>query len=171
MTPSLLRRLDRSARGAIPLVVTLLLVLLAALPIPLPAFAPVTPALTVICVYYWSIHRPDLLPLVATFLVGLVQDALQGTPLGMSSVVLLGVQGVVVSQRRFFLGKTFLVEWWTFMLVAPGAAILTWVLASLYFTTPLSPRPLGVQLLLTIALYPIANWAFARLRQSLLHGA
>ncbi len=163
-----LLRFERGVRGLAPLVLTLVLVLVSVVPLRLPGFAPVTPVVTLIAVYHWSIYRPDLLPLVATFLVGLAQDALGGTPLGLSSLVLLAVQAVVVSQRRVFHGKTFLVEWWGFMLVAPGAMLLTWLLASLYYGTLVAPRPLGFQLLLTIAVYPALVWIFGRVQQHLL---
>ncbi len=88
--------------------------------------------------------------------------------MGLNVSVLLVVQGVVVSQRRFFHGKTFLVEWWGFMLVAPGAALAAWVLVSLYFGVLVGPQPLGIQLLLSIALYPCLAWLFARAQHHLL---
>lgn len=171
MNVILLRRLERGIRGLTPFVTTLALVLLGTLPLPLPGFATVMPWLTLMAVYYWSIYRPDLLPLVATFLLGLVQDSLGGTPLGLNVSVLLVVQGVVVSQRRFFHGKTFLVEWWGFMLVAPGAALAAWVLVSLYFGVLVGPQPLAIQVLLSIALYPCLAWLFARAQHHLLRSA
>ncbi len=164
-------RLERGLRGLTPLVSTLALTLLSVLPMPLPGFSLITPALTVIAVYYWSMYRPELLPLVAVFLVGLVQDALTGTPLGVSSLVLLLVQGVVVSQRRFFHGKTFLVEWWGFMLVAPCVALANWALLSLYYGVLITPRTVGFQLLLTIAIYPCLAWLLARVQHSVLRSA
>ncbi len=164
-------RFERAVRGLTPLVLTLALALLSVVPLRIPGFAPITPALTVMAVYYWGIYRPDLLPLVAVFLIGIVQDTLAGTPLGLSSLVLLVVQAVVVSQRRFFHGKTFLVEWWGFMLVAPGALFASWTLAALYFGAVLAPKPLGFQLLLTITLYPCLSWLFARVQQHLLQHA
>ncbi len=160
-------RFEMAMRGLTPVLMTLLLALLAVVPLHIPEFAPITPALTVIAVYYWGIYRPDLTPMAAIFAVGIVQDTLAGTPLGLTSLVLIVVRAVVVSQRRFFHGKTFLVEWWGFMLVAPGAALLSWVLASLYFGVLVAPRPLGFQLLLTIALYPCLTWLFARAQQHL----
>lgn len=164
-------RVEMAFRGLTPVLLTLLLAVLAVVPLRIPQFAPVTPALTVIAVYYWSIYRPDLLPLVATFAVGVLQDALAGTPLGLTSLVLIVVQALVISQRRFFHGKTFLVEWWGFMLVAPGAILVSWVLASLYFGVLVTPRPLGFQLLLTVALYPCLAWLFAGAQQRLLRPA
>ena len=164
-------RFEVALRGLSPLFWTLTLALLTVVPLRIPDFAPVTPALTVIAVYYWGIYRPDLTPIVGTFAIGMFQDMVAGTPLGMTSLVLISVHAVVVSQRRFFHGKTFLVEWWGFMLVAPGAALLSWVLASLYFGVLVAPRPLGFQLLLTITLYPALAWLFARAQQHVLRPA
>ena len=91
-----------------------MLVFAAALPWRLPAFAEVTPAFAVMAVFYWTIYRPERLPYVATFGIGVLQDLLAGTPLGMTALLLLVVQGVVASQRTFFRGKPFLVIWWGF---------------------------------------------------------
>lgn len=171
MKPDGWQRIDRGLRGLTPLLLTLALTFVTVLPLRVPGLTPVTPVVTLIAVYYWSIYRPDLLPLAATFLIGIMQDTLSGAPLGLSSLVLLLVQGVVVSQRRFFHGKTFLVEWWGFMLVAPVALLMTWFLASLYHGLFVAPRPLGFQLLLTIALYPALTWLFARAQHYLLRPA
>ncbi len=171
MTLGLRYRIERALLGLAPLVLTLALVFLGVLPWPVPNFAPVTPCLTLMAVYYWTIYRPELLPPSATFLVGLVQDGLSGTPLGLNVLLLLLAHGVVVSQRRFFYGKTFLVEWWGFMLVAPGVMLVGWLLASLYNGALMAPGPIGVQLLLTIAFYPCLAWLFARAQHHLLRSA
>ena len=171
MRSSLWYRFELAVRGLTPFVVTLSLAVLTIIPLRIPDFAPVTPALTVIAVYYWSIYRPDLLPMAAVFGVGLFQDALAGTPLGLTSLVLILVQYVVIAQRRFFHSKTFLVEWWGFMLVAPVAAFASWLLASLYFAALVAPRPLGFQLLLSVALYPCLVWLLTRIQHLLLRSA
>ncbi len=171
MTAEALHRIEKGLRGLAPFALTLALVFAVMLPLPIPGFAQIMPAVSLIAVYHWSIYRPDLLPLSATFAVGLIQDALTGAPLGLTSFVLLLLRTVVVSQRRFFHGKTFMVEWWGFMLVAPGAMFVSWALASLYFGALVNPRAAGVQLLLTIAFYPGLTWLFGRVQHSLLKRA
>lgn len=171
MKPTFMQRLDLAVRGLTPLVLTLMLILVIALPLRLPGLSPVTPVVTLMAVYYWSIYRPDLMPPAAAFFVGLVQDTLAGMPLGMTSLVLLAVHAVVVSQRRFFHGKTFLVEWWSFMVVSPAAIFASWAIASVYYGSFVSVRSLGFQLLLTIAFYPCMAWVFARAQHHLLRPA
>ena len=168
MKTGLWYRFEMAVRGLTPFILTLSLAMLTVVPLRIPDFAPVTPMLTVIAVYYWSIYRPDLLPMAAVFAVCVFQDALAGMPLGLSALVLITVQYTVIAQRRFFHSKTFLVEWWGFMLVAPGAAFAGWLLASLYFGALVSPRPLGFQLLLSVALYPCLAWLFTRAQNYLL---
>lgn len=154
-------RVEQSVRNCTPVFLTLALVFIGLAPFPAPGYVQVTPMLTLVSVYYWSIYRPDLLPLAATFCIGLMQDVLTGTPLGMSALVLLLVQGAVVAQRRFFLGKTFVVVWCCFMLVAPAAAVVSWLLASLYHWTIMEPRLLLFQHVVTILIYPCLTWFFA----------
>ena len=167
MRGDLIHRADLGARKAAPFVFSILLVFLTVVPVPIPGFAAVTPAMALIAVYYWTIYRPDLLPAVGVFAIGFLLDALSGTPLGVGSLVLLGVQFAVGVKRRFFYGATFLVEWWGFMLVAPGALGAAWMLSSLYYGAWIPLRPVGFELLLTIALYPLLTGLFGRLNRHL----
>ncbi len=171
MTSGWALRLERAARGLTPFGLTLLLALFAVLPWPLPGFAAVTPAFTLIAVYFWSIYRPDRLPYAATFAIGFVQDVLSGNPIGITSMVLLIAQGIVVSQRRFFPGKTFIVVWWGFMLIVPGAMLISWSLGSLYSGTLLPPGAFVVQMFLTVLLYPPLTYLFSRAHRHLMSGA
>lgn len=163
--------LQCTMRALVPPFVTLVIVLLSQLPYGAPYLPEVTPALSLIAVYYWSIYRPELLPAYAVFLIGLVQDILSGTPLGITALVLLVVHAIVSAQRRVFLGKTFLVEWWGFLLVAGGALAATWLIASLFFVALLPPGPVVVQLLLTVALYPPFMWVLSRIQRVLVRTA
>ena len=86
-------------RGLTPTALTLIMVFVSAVPWQLPGLAPVTPAFTVMAVFYWSIYRPDRLPYAATFAIGIFQDLVTGAPLGMTALVLLLVHGVVAAQR------------------------------------------------------------------------
>lgn len=161
--PWLLRTV-RFLRGLVPLLITVLLVVASALPWRLPAFAEVTPAFVVMAVFYWTIYRPDRLPYAATFSVGLLQDLLTGTPLGMTALILLMVQGVVASQRTFFLGKPFLVVWWGFSLLMPAVGLVSWIIGSAYFDAIVPPLPILVQVVLTVILFPVFAALFSHVR-------
>ncbi len=171
MKPSLFQRMDTWVRRLLPLGSTVLLVLLSLTPTRIPGFSGVGPALAMMGVFYWSIYRPDLLSLLAAFGIGLLHDTVSGTPLGVTAAILVTVQGVTRSQRRFFLGNTFIVVWWGFGLVAMAAIAATWLLVSLAKGQLVDGRAVIFEYLITVSLYPVVSWLLARaqvafLRQS-----
>jgi rod shape-determining protein MreD len=156
---------DTFARNSIPMLFAIVFVLLGALPYQIPLLGPIFPALALIVVYFWSIFRPELVPAAAVFLIGFFQDVLTGAPLGLSSLVLLVVHGVIVNQRRVFIGKSFWVAWMGFAVVATGAALGGWAIASIFNGIFMSAGALMIQLLLTVAIYPGFSWAFAMVQK------
>ncbi|MED5519332.1 MAG: rod shape-determining protein MreD, partial [Pseudomonadota bacterium] len=62
MRQPLAQRLDGWARGLMPALSVLFLVLMSAVPSGLPNFAGTSPCYSIIGVFYWSVFRPDLLP-------------------------------------------------------------------------------------------------------------
>lgn len=160
-------RVDRWLRGITPALLTLMLVLASGLPLGVPGLPQVMPWFALMAVYYWTLHRPDLLPGGAVFLIGILQDAVSGTALGFHAVLLLAVHWVVLTQRWVFYRKSFNVVWWGFSLVAGGAAIVSWLLGSVVAWRPLDVRPFLLQLALTVALYPPVAWASRRAHRTL----
>jgi len=162
------QRLDTIARRILPVAITLMLAMAAAVPLHVPGYAAVAPAVTLISVYYWTIFRPDLMPAAAVFGIGLFQDVLSGTPLGVNALVMLLVFAVVLGQRRFFLGKSFLVMWWGFALVVMGAFAATWMVLSSLEGAVLDPLPAVFQGTVTAAVFPAVTRIFIRSQQALL---
>ena len=160
-------RLDFVARIMIPILVSLWLVVVSVLPLHMPEVSFVVPFLALMAVYYWGLHRADLLPAPAIFVIGFLQDILSGGPLGIHTLTFLAVYGICVSQRRFFYGKSFFVVWWGFMVVAGGALTLEWALISVFLEQLVSLRSIFFKYLLTIALYPAVAWLFARMQRTL----
>jgi rod shape-determining protein MreD len=168
VTGPLLQRLDRFARNLIPFALSLLLVIVGTLPFQLPGYGLVAANLALMSVFYWSVYRPDLLPPWAAFLIGLLQDILVGTPPGLNALVLLLARAMVVSQGRVFRGKSFLVMWWGFAMVALGAQVLVWLLTTALQFALLDPMPAVFQGVLTVALFPFLTWFFARTQHAIL---
>ena len=147
MNIALWHRLDLWARNATPFGIAVLLVILNVVPTPILDYAAVTPTLALIAVYHWAIYRPNLLPLTAVFVIGLLQDILSGAPLGVYVLVFLTAYGAVLSQRRFLAGKSFLIYWLGFSITAFGAGIESWI---------------------SLGLFPIVAWLFLRWQQAFL---
>lgn len=159
------RRLDAWARRAVPAATAFCLVLPAVAPVGASAVSDIAPVFTTMAVFYWTVHRPDLLPPAAVFAVGLFQDMLTGHPAGSTALALLAIYGAALSQRRVLLGKPFLVTWIGFAAIAAGAFLLVWlsicVLSARLLATPAAPA----QFAATVACFPLAAWAFVRIHR------
>ena len=108
MTPSFWQRIDLFARLLTPTFLTLILVIVSVVPLRVLDFTTVAPLLPLISVYHWAIFRPYLLPAYAVFLIGVLQDILTGSPIGVNALVFLLVYGAVLSQKVFFYWKVFI---------------------------------------------------------------
>src|SRR5271165_2260569 len=160
--PTLGRRLDAIARACFPVACTVLLMLLTTLPFGLLDQGQLLPAVTLACVWFWSLYRPASVPPLAVFALGLLLDLLGYLPIGVGALVLLAAQGVADRLRRFLVRQGFAVVWLTYIAVAAGAAALVWGLASL-LVFQLMPQGAAVfQFLLSAALYPVLATLFIR---------
>lgn len=156
------------ARQLTPFGLTLILVVLNVVPLHVPGYARIVPVLPLMAIYHWAIYRPRLMPSYAVFAIGLLQDVLTGVPLGVNALVFIGVNGIVLSQRRFFIGKSFAVVWLGFALVAAGAALASWILISIFNLVPIAPDAAFFQYLLTLGCFPFLAWVFLRWQQTFL---
>jgi rod shape-determining protein MreD len=164
---TLWQRLDLVARQITPFLLTLAVVMLALVPLRIPDFAPVVPWLALIAVYYWSVHRPDLMPAVAVFAVGVFHDLAAGTALGVGVLILLLVHALVAQQRRFFISRSFLVVWIGFGIVAFGALFLLWLINAVLAGALIDPQPAVFRFLTTFAAYPPLAYLFAQVQRAL----
>ena len=134
---------------------TLFLVVLGVVAVQAPGWAQIAPLLSLTAIYHWAVYRSDLMPGYAVFFIGFLQDALSGTPIGLMTLVYLSVYGVIVSQQRYLIGKSFSIIWLGFALVSAGAMGMAWMLYSLLSGVLVEPRALCYQYLLGIGLYPV----------------
>jgi len=170
LTPplTLLQRLDLTLRCMTPFVITLFLALVPVLPLHLPHETDLVPAFTLMSVFYWTVYRPDLMPASAVFAIGVIQDFAAGAPLGVTSLILLGTHGVVLGQRRLFVGKPFAMAWAGFALVDTAATAVSWSFASLLAGEPLAVAASLLQFVVTLAVFPILAWFFVRTHRRVL---
>ena len=153
-------QLDTMARQSTPFMLTLVLVIFIQLPLYIPEFAHIMPLLPLMAIYHWAIYRSELLPAYAVFFIGLLQDALSGAPIGVHAAVYLAVYGTVLSQHRFFFGKSFLIVWLGFGLIAAVASLAGWLLVSAWNVTIVEPKAVVFQYLVTIGFFPVVGWLF-----------
>jgi rod shape-determining protein MreD len=168
MNYSVWQRMDAFARHVMPCALSLALAIVSVVPLHIPSFESVAPSLSLIAVFYWTLHRPDLMPAWAVFVLGLLQDALAALPIGVSACVLTSAHAIVVAQRRFLSGKSFGVVWLSFALVAVGAFALSWALSCAYYGALLAPKAILFQAVATFGVYPVLSRLLLRCQIALL---
>jgi rod shape-determining protein MreD len=151
-----------------PALLTVALAILSVVPVGIPGYASVTPNFVLMSVYHWSIYRPEHMPYLAVFLIGLLLDLLTTAPgsvIGLTPLLLLVVRSSVLGQRRFFVGRSFPLVWWGFALVVAVVDLLTWLVDSGLNGNFLEPRNLAFQAVLTVACFPLLTLVFARIQR------
>jgi rod shape-determining protein MreD len=128
----------------------------------------VAPILPLVSIYHWAIYRPNLLPVFAVFILGLLQDILVGTPIGLYTLVFLTVYGIVTSQRRFFTGKSFLFYWLGFATISMLASFESYFLGSVWNVIILDFNAAIFQYLILLGIFPTLAWIFLRWQQAFL---
>ena len=156
-----------AARHALPAGLTLVLMLLAVAPLSLPGQAALLPAITLACVWFWSLYRPAAMAPAVVFLFGVLLDLLGFTPLGVGVLTLLSTHGVAI-RFRFFLGQQgFAVGWIAFSLLGVAAAALSWALVALLTFRLIPVNPALFQAAITATLYPALAIPLARAHRTI----
>jgi rod shape-determining protein MreD len=159
-SPGLLRQLDDLARAVFPSLSTVLLMVLAAGPTGVPAMVP---AAALPCIVFWSVFRPGAMPPLAVFGLGLLQDLLTMSPLGIGVVTLLVAHALAVAWRRFLVRQSFLAVWLAFCAFAAGTAAMGWLLTALLAWSLPAFAPALHQAALTAGLYPAFAFVLSRI--------
>ena len=162
MIPAALEKIDRWTRMLLPGLLALALLLIGMVPIRLAGLTPIAPWAMLIAVYFWTVHRPDLLPVWAVFCLGLLGDLTGGGPAGPGTFTLLLIHAAVKAQRRYILPHAFVVQWIVFALVAVMAGSILFLSATIAQRAILAVEPASFQVLTTIAAYPTLAWVFVQ---------
>lgn len=163
--PRLSQKFEPALRTALPLLSVLAAIILDALP--WPWMSPVSPGvgLTLMTIYYWTLHRPDLFTPATLFVLGLVTDAAAGLPLGLNGMIWLGLYLAILKGRHMIADHPFLMLWAGFALAISGSAMCGWIILSLLQLTWIAPGMVVTHILLGVALFPLVALALIRLHR------
>ena len=153
-------------KAVLPFLTILFIIVLMVLPYNISILSDTMPYLTLIGVYYWCVFKPEMLPVAAVFVLGLIQDVLLGSPFGLTSLMLIGVHQFVYMQGRQFLERDFIFNWVVFIMLVVGYGVVYWVITSLYFREILDYLSIVGQILVTIAFYPVITWILGLVRRA-----
>jgi len=163
-----LPRVNNGAARMLPVATTLLAALISVLPVRIPGYAALTPVFTLMAAYHWTIYRPDLLPPLALFGIGLAEDLLAGSPIGVNALLLLLTRTAVLGYRRYFINRTFPFVWTGFTLLTIGALLAMWALHCLLSLAFLDFRNTVIRAALTIAIFPLASFLLGRAQRAVM---
>lgn len=152
------------AAHLMPFATTLLAALLSLQPVHLPGYVNLTPAFALMTVYYWTIFRPDLLPPLALFGIGVVYDLLSGGLPGVTPFLFLLSRVAVLRCRRWFINRTFSFLWGGFTLLTSAAMAGLWMLHSVLAFQFIGFTGSVFRTALTISLFPILSYLLGRIQ-------
>jgi rod shape-determining protein MreD len=122
--------------------------------LPRPEMVPMT---TLIFLFYWACYWPRMLHPAFLFAVGLLEDILSGSVIGLHAFLYILIYMVVISQRRLILKEPFPVVWAIFAFTALSYTLLS-LLAFRIFEGHFffGWQPFS-QWLMTVVLYPFLH--------------
>ena len=171
MTLAPLRRIEFWARQTSPLSLTLFLVLVAVAPLRIPEYARVAPDFALMSVFFWTVHRPDLMRPWWAFVIGLFADILSGTPLGINALVYVLVHGALIAQHKVFRGKPFGLIWIGFGIIALVAGTIGYLAGFILTGAMIRPGLWATHVMVTFACYPLVGWLMGRVQRAFLSAA
>lgn len=134
-------------------------------PLGLHADAWPSPDLVFCIVAYWSLRRPDAVPLIAVFALGLGRDLLTDAPVGGGALSLVFASETLKATARPLARRGIATEWLAVAGAFAAVLIAQWLMVLLVLAHPPYLVDLGRQWLITLALYPLLAGVFRWLFQ------
>ncbi len=150
----LLSRVDRMPHAVLPLGGGFALLLLALAPWPSPLLHALFDVFPLVFLCAFAMRAPGSFPAYATFLMGLLYDALSGHFLGVTALSWLLADLLLRGRRLFFPGESFGRSWRAFALALFVAGLLQWALFGLLARHPGDLLPFALRLLFGALLFP-----------------
>jgi rod shape-determining protein MreD len=159
---------DNPASRLLPIATTLLATVISIQPAHIAGYAALAPAFTFMPVYHWTIYRPDLVPPLALFLIGVAQDLLAAAPPGTTALGLLLAHAVVLRYRHHFVNRPFPFVWAGFTILTGGAMLFLWILHCLLDGQLIDFRGTIFRTVLTISTFPVASFLLGRTQRAVM---
>lgn len=164
-----MRRLELIFWSLIPPCIILALALFTLLPKHMFGLSYFMPPLVMIPLFFFGLLQPRDVPYSLVFALGLVMDAVQGLPLGFSSLQYLLLLILLGEQSKYIIKEGFAVKWCYFAVLLLAVSFAGWVLLGLLQSQMQPLMPLLVQCLLTLCFYPLLHHAFDLLHEQSKH--
>ncbi len=144
----------------LPGLLSVFILIISATHLKLPGFSSFVPLFTVMAIFYWVIYAPNFFPKWFVFILGVFQDILYGTPLGISSLINVILWTIIFSQRRVLVRETFMVIWGIFIITALIVCLTNWLIYTFMFSEFMFYEAIFMQWALSVTLYPLMHRIF-----------
>lgn len=125
------------------------------IPHAIPEYGTIKPDLILIVIFYWSVHRPTIMPPSISFILGLLMDVFSAFPLGLNAFIFVLVQKFISDQRKLFLGQPYYVLWIGFAFICVVANALKTAVFTLMNNNLPSTGEIALHVGLTVAIFPL----------------
>ena len=168
LSESFSENLFLSLQRLIPLISSILLLFLSYIPIDIAFSSSIRPVVSLICAYFWVVHRPDLFNLGSVYVLGIVEDVITSAPFGSNVFMLLLMYLLASNLAKYFSAKPFVFTWYVFAGLAFVVMLARWLLVSVYYSQFLPLGMLMFSVLATAAFYPVFSFVNAFIQNRLI---
>lgn len=145
---------------ALPALASMALLVVVAAPTGLIGPGYIAPDVMMVSVFYWTSFRPQAVPFWTVFLLGLFQDALFGTYLGLTSLLLILLRLLTISFRLTVVGESFMASWLGFALLSAAITLSHWLMASSFAHEIIPVQAITLHWGVTFFSYPLFHLIF-----------
>ncbi len=126
----------------------------------IPGLGHVMPLLPTVPIFYWGMSHAREMPYWFVFMIGMVMDAVMGTPMGLTSLVYMAFMLLLHAQRKYIHREGFVVKWGYFALLLGATGSLNWFGLALFRVQTEGLGLAFVQWGLTVCCYPVMHRMF-----------
>ncbi|MDF2965248.1 MAG: Cell shape determining protein MreD [Rickettsiaceae bacterium] len=123
------------------------------------------PIIEIIIIFFFSIYKPDALPLWLLFTYGGLIDLIYGLPVGISIIPIIITSFLLRNQRQIFYKKEFTIVFLGFALACLLFLSLKYTIFCWFFSYLFDPSLVLIQSITTIFTYPIAHYALQQVEK------
>ena len=155
---------------SLPIIMSVVLLLLAYLPLNIDFFYNVRPDFGLMCIYFWMLHRPDLFGIGAIVVMSVVASVVSSSVLGSAFVVYLVMYVLIYNMQKLFNAKSFVVIWYGYMALSLVAMFVKWIVVSIYYNEFLPISMLMLGYFMGIIWYPMISIVLAFVQNKFIQG-
>ncbi len=164
-TSSMTARIGIVAWLGLPAMVSVLGLLIYVAPVHVFGRSVPMPLFPLMALFFWSMARPQLMPPLAVFLIGLLQDFLTGGPVGLWAMAYLLTFTVMATQRETFAGRGQFALIVGFVLAVLCAFGFAWIIARISLGPGVVTGRFFTEAGLSILVFPLVGRLFGGLQR------